>query len=202
MDPPDGKHPRALASVFPEVLVLPGTTTVITASRIPLPRSADILNERLRKRAIQTRLVSPPYIRYLFTNDRRFDLEKRLKKAAVPMNTDIRPVCYPSAVMIWLARFFPKLALTDLPGFGEEANGPGVLWWLVGLGVPLLFLVGRLRPAWRRNLLVAVARISRTRLRVGPYPRLPGRGGHSLPGYRTPPDDVHGRPRHRRLDLE
>ncbi|MDP1992820.1 MAG: hypothetical protein Q8K00_17550 [Syntrophales bacterium] len=146
----------ALASVFPEVLVLPGTTTVITASRSPLPRSADILNERLRTRAIQTRLVSPAYIRYLFTNDRRFDLEKRLKKAAVPMNTDIRPVCYPSAVMIWLARFFPKLALTDLPGFEEEANGPGVLWWLIGLGLALLFLVSRLRPAWRRTLLVAV----------------------------------------------
>ena len=146
----------ALASVFPEVLVLPGTTTVITASRSPLPQSADILNERLRTRAIQTRLVSPPYIRYLFTNDRRFDLEKRLKKEAVPMNTDIRPACYPSAVMIWLARFFPKLALTDLPGFGEETNGPGVLWWLIGLGLPLLFLIGRLRPAWRRTLLVTV----------------------------------------------
>jgi spermidine synthase len=147
----------ALASVFPEVLVLPGTTTVITASRIPLPRSADILNERLRTRAIQTRLVSPPYIRYLFTNDRRFDLEKRLKKTAVPMNTDIRPVCYPYAVMIWLSRFIPKLALTDLPGFGEEANGPGYIWWLIGLCLPLLFLASRLRPAWRRTLLVTVA---------------------------------------------
>lgn len=148
---------RALASVFPEVLVLPGTTTVITASRSPLPRSADILNERLRTRAIQTRLVSPPYIRYLFTNDRRFDMEKRLKNTAVPMNTDIRPVCYSSAIMIWLARFFPRLALTDLPGFGEEANGPGYIWWLISLGLPLLFLVGRLRPAWRRTLLVTVA---------------------------------------------
>ena len=117
---------RALASVFPEVLVLPGMTTVITASHGALPRSADILNERLRKRAIQTRLVSPPYIRYLFTNDRRFDLEKRLEKTSVPMNTDIRPICYPYAVMIWLARFFPKLALIDLPGFGAEANGTGI----------------------------------------------------------------------------
>ena len=148
---------RALASIFPEVLVLPGTTTVITASRAPLLRSADILNERLRTRAIQTRLISPLYIRYLFTNDRRFDLEKRLEKTAVPMNTDIRPVCYPYAVMIWLARFFPKLALTDLPGFGTEAKGLGIIWWLIGLGLPLLFLVSRLRSAWRRTVLVAVA---------------------------------------------
>ena len=148
---------RALASVFPEVLVLPGITTVITASRAPLPRSPDILIERLRTREIHARLTTPPYIRYLFTNDRRFDLEKRLRETAVPMNTDIRPVCYPYAVMIWLARFFPKLALTDLPGFGTEAKGLGIIWWLIGLGLPLLFLVGRLRSAWRRTVLVAVA---------------------------------------------
>ena len=147
---------RALASVFPEVLVLPGTTTVITASSVPLPRSADVLIERLRTREIRTRLVSPPYIRYLFTNDRRFDLEKRLKNTEIPMNTDIRPVCYPSAVMIWLARFFPKLALTDIPGFGKEGSSR-YLWWLIGLAMPLLFLVGRRRPAWRRTLLVTVA---------------------------------------------
>lgn len=148
---------HALASVFPEVLVLPGTTTVITASRAPLPRSPDILNERLRTRGIHARLITPPYIRYLLTNDRRFDLEKRLRETAVPMNTDIRPVCYPYAVMIWLARFFPKLALTDLPGFGTEAKGLGTIWWLIGLGLPLLFLVSRLRSAWRRTVLVAVA---------------------------------------------
>ena len=148
---------RALASILPEVLVLPGTTTVITASRFPLPRSADILNERFRMRAIQTRLVTPPYIRYLFTNDRRFDLEKQLERTEVPMNTDIRPVCYPSAVMIWLARFFPKLALSDLPDFGREGNRPGYIWWLIGLCLPLLFLVSRLRTAWRRTLLVTVA---------------------------------------------
>ena len=147
---------RALVSVFPEVLVLTGTTTIITASSIPLPRSADVLIERLRTREIRTRLVSPPYIRYLFTNDRRFDLEKRLKNTETPMNTDIRPVCYPSAVMIWLARFFPQLALTDLPGFGKKW-GAWYLWWLIGLAVPLLFLVGRLHPAWRRTLLVTVA---------------------------------------------
>jgi spermidine synthase len=147
----------ALTSVFPEVLVLPGTTTIITASHIPLPRSADILIERLRMRALQTRLVSPPYIRYLFTNDRRFDLEKRLKKTIIPMNTDIRPVCYPSAVMIWLSRFFPKLAMIDLPGFGIEINGLGKIWWLIGFGIPILFLAIRLRLAWRRTLLVIVA---------------------------------------------
>lgn len=147
----------ALASVFPEVLVLPGTTALITASHAPLPRSAGILNERLWTRAIQSRLVSPAYIHYVFTNDRRFDLEKRLAAADVPVNSDVRPVCYPYAVMNWLARFYPKLAMTDLPGMGDETYSPGYLWWTIGLCLPLLFLAGRLRPAWRRTLLAAVA---------------------------------------------
>jgi spermidine synthase len=154
---------RALASVFPEVLVLPGAMTVITASAAPLPRSSEILNDRLREREFQTRLVSPPYIRYLFTNDRFADVEKRLKETAVPENTDIRPVCYPYAVMSWLARFFPSLALADLPGFGTEGKGFGKIGWGVvlglglGIGLALLFLGSRLRPAWHRGLLAAVA---------------------------------------------
>jgi len=147
----------ALASVFPELLILPGTATVITASRTPLPRSADLLAERLRERAIQTRLVSPPYIRYLFTNDRRFELEKRLDQAEAPANTDIRPVCYPAAVMLWLARFFPELALADFPGFGGEGRGPTKIWWLIGAGLALLFLAARIYPAGRRALLVTAA---------------------------------------------
>jgi spermidine synthase len=150
---------HALASVFPEVLTLPGAMTVMTASTAPLPRSPKILTDRLRERGLQTRLVSPPYIRYLFMNDRFADVGKRLKEAAVPANTDIRPVCYPFAVMSWLTRFFPKLALAELPGFGTEGKGFGKIGWGVGLGIglALLFLGSRLRPNWQRGLLAAVA---------------------------------------------
>jgi spermidine synthase len=148
---------HALASVFPEVLVLPGEMTVMTASAAPLPRSPEILTDRLRERGFQTRLVSPPYIRYLFTNDRFADVEKRLKETDVPENTDIRPVCYPYAVISWLSRFFPSLALADLPGFGTEGKGFGKIGWILGIGLALLFLGSRLRPAWRRLLLAVVA---------------------------------------------
>jgi spermidine synthase len=131
--------------------------TVMTASPAHLPRSPEILTDRLRERGLKTRLVSPPYIRYLFTNDRFADVEKRLKEAAVPANTDIQPVCYPVAVMSWLARFFPKLALAELPGFGAAGNGLATIGWILGIGLPLLFFGSRLRPAWRRGLLAAVA---------------------------------------------
>jgi len=136
---------------------VPGTTTVITASPTPLPRSPEILTERLQKREIRTRLVSAPYIRYLFTNDRYRDLEKQITETEVPMNTDIRPVCYPYATVIWLSRFFPKLAVADLPGFGTGWRGFGYLPWMIVPAIALLFLAGRLSRAWRRGLLVAAA---------------------------------------------
>lgn len=147
---------RALAAVFPEVLLLPGATTVITASKSPLPRSPEILTDRLRDRGITARLVSPPFIRYLFTNDRRADIERRLAGVVVPANTDLHPVCYPYAVMLWLANFFPKLALADLPGLGGK-EGLGNAPWLMGLGLILLFLTSRLLPSLRRVLLVTAA---------------------------------------------
>lgn len=148
---------HALASVFPEVLVLPGPMTVMTASSAHLPRSPETLTDRLREREVQTRLISPPYLHYLFTNDRFADLEKRLKETDIPVNTDIRPVCYPFAVMSWLARFFPKLALPEMPGFGTSEAGLTTIMWILGIGLPLLFFGSRLQPAWRRGLLAAVA---------------------------------------------
>ncbi|MCX5821063.1 MAG: hypothetical protein NT047_14330 [Deltaproteobacteria bacterium] len=152
---------RALASVFPEVLVLPGTMMVMTASAAPLPRSPEVLTDRLQERGLQTRLISIPYIRYLFTNDRFTDVEKRLRETDVPENTDIRPVCYPYAVISWLSRFFPGLALVDLTIIGADGKGVGIVGWGVmlglGIGLALLFLGSRLRPAWQRGLLAAVA---------------------------------------------
>ena len=148
---------HALASVFPDVLALPGTTTVIAASPTLLPRSPETLTGRLQERDIRTRLVSAPYIRYLFTNDRYRDLEKRLKETEAPMNTDIRPVCYSYAAVLWLSRFFPELAVADLPGFGEDWQGFGYAPWLIAAGIALLFLAGRLFPGVRRWLLVAAA---------------------------------------------
>ncbi len=39
----------------------------------------------------------------------------------------------------------------------DRGKGFGVIWWLIGLGLALLFLGSRLRPAWHRGLLAAVA---------------------------------------------
>ena len=106
------------------MLLLPGTATLITASPAPLPRSPEILIDRLRGRQNPDPPRFAPYIRHLFTNDRYREMEQRLKEADVPMNTDIRPVCYAYAAVLWLARFFPTLAVADLSGLGETSGAP------------------------------------------------------------------------------
>jgi spermidine synthase len=146
----------ALHSVFPEVLFLQGTTNVVTASRAPLPRTPEVMSRRLQNLKIATRLISPNYINYLFTNDRFFAIRDLFKREKAPPNTDIRPVCYQYAFIIWLSKFFPRIALVDPSSIMDKGflKPPLLLLWI---GLPILFLLGRFRPALRRTMLVAAA---------------------------------------------
>jgi spermidine synthase len=146
----------ALQAVFPEVLFLPGTTNVVTASLSPLPRTPEIMSRRLQDMKITTRLISPNYINYLFTNDRFFTIRDLLRKEKAPPNTDIRPVCYQYAFVIWLSKFFPRIALVDPASMTNEdvLKPPLLLLWI---GLPIIFLLSRFQPKLRRALLVAVA---------------------------------------------
>jgi spermidine synthase len=148
---------RALTSVFPEVLFLPGTTNVVTASREPLSRLPEDLTGRLRERKLKTRLISANYIHYLFTNDRFLEIGKLLQRQTAQPNTDVRPVCYQYAFLIWLSKFFPRISLMDFPSFLDQGIARPSWQWLLYLGLPMTFLFSRLRPALRRVLLVAVA---------------------------------------------
>jgi spermidine synthase len=148
---------RALEAVFPEVLFLPGTTNIVTASRDPLPRTPEIMSRRLSDRNITAQLVSVNYIRYLFTNDRFYEIVNLLKREAAPPNTDVRPVCYQYAFTIWLSKFFPKIALIDFSSLMEKAAAKPPLSLLLWISLPLIFLLSRFLPALRRVLLVAVA---------------------------------------------
>ena len=147
----------ALQAVFPEVLFLPGTTNIVTASREPLPRTPEIMSRRLQDRKIVTRLISPNYIRYLFTNDRFFEIRDLLKRETALPNTDIRPVCYQYAFMIWLSKFFPQIALIDLSSIVSTGFLKPPLSLLLWISLPIVFLLSRFLPASRRILLVAVS---------------------------------------------
>jgi len=147
---------NALKSVFPDVLFLPGTINVVTASHATLPRSPEIMSRRLLDMKITTRLISPNYINYLFTNDRFFKISDLLAREKALPNTDSRPVCYQYTFIIWLSKFFPHLALLDLSSIMDKRFfKPSLL--LLGIILPVIFLLSRSRPALRRTLLVAVA---------------------------------------------
>ena len=146
----------ALQSVFSEVLFLPGTINVVTASHAALPHSPEIMSRRLLDMKITTRLISPNYINYLFTNDRFLKIRDLLAREKALPNTDSRPVCYQYAFIIWLPKFFPHLALLDLSSIMDKRFfKPSLL--LLGIILPVIFLLSRSRPALRRTLLVAVA---------------------------------------------
>jgi spermidine synthase len=106
---------RALRGVFPDTLVLPGTTNLVLASASPLVRDPDLLASRMRVRGIRGRMVCAAYLRYLFTNDRRAQIERELARSTAPPNTDDRPVCYAYTQVLWLSRFFPNLGRVVLP---------------------------------------------------------------------------------------
>jgi len=147
---------HALQSVFPDVLFLPGTINVVTASRSPLPRSPEIMSHRFEDLMIKTKFISQSFIKYILTNDRFFEIRDLLQKETASPNTDIKPVCYQYTFMIWLSKFFPRLALVDFPSIIRSVffKPPSAWLWL---GLPVCFLLSRFHTKLRRILLVAVA---------------------------------------------
>ncbi len=146
---------RALTSAFRDVLVLPGTTNVILASDRTLIRDPDKLIERFEARKISARQITPPYIRYVYTNDRFFDIRDRLSETHAPPNTDVHPICYQYSSMIWLSKFIPRMINWD---FSHATGGPHMIWH-VGMFICLggVFLAVRKRPKARRITLAALA---------------------------------------------
>ncbi len=150
---------RALNAVFRDRVTLPGPTSLVLASRATLSRDPDQLTARFVERRVGSRLVSGPFIRYLYTNDRRAAIERTLAEGRAPMNTDVRPVCYQYAAMLWLAKFVPAIgaadlatALLDVPA----AVRTGTYLALIVLA-GALFLAARRSPSLQRALLAATA---------------------------------------------
>lgn len=148
---------NALRSVFQNVLFLPGTTNIVTASQAPLPQTHPVMIQRLQKTQSATRLITPGYIQYLFTNDRFFEVRDLLNKNNSSVNTDIQPVCYQYAFVIWLSKFFPRLALMDASSGIKNLLSEPPISLLLWIGLPVIFLLSRFQSTLRRMLLVAVA---------------------------------------------
>jgi len=148
---------RALQTALADVVVLPGTTNVVLASKSPLIRDPAVLGARLNERAVEGRLVIPAYVDYLYTNDRFFEIAALLEGTDAPVNTDTRPVCYQYTQLIWLSRFFPRLARFEMPDLGLRAVAARPSFWFALAAVAAGMLWLRRRPVARRTLLAGVA---------------------------------------------
>ncbi|MFH0764805.1 MAG: hypothetical protein V2A61_00130 [Calditrichota bacterium] len=131
----------ALLQSFPHVEILPGQSHLLLASSGDLPGHADILKQRLKERNIETSLITPAYLDYLFTNDRYYSLRRLAAQAGNVINSDAHPVCYRQAAAIWLSRFLPKL----IQGDAEEVSEAVLIWTIWIAAVSLVLGVGIFR---------------------------------------------------------
>jgi spermidine synthase len=147
----------ALANTFPHARILPGNTNYLLASRQPLPAEPAILIDRMKERKLAPQMMTPPYIEYLYTNDRVAEIVQTLHHTPAPVNSDSEPVVYQYTTLLWLSKFFPALLFHN--PYSAEGKSPGFssFPWLLLTQIPILFLICRLFSRVRRVLLVAVA---------------------------------------------
>ncbi len=143
----------ALKSVFKNIVVLPGVTNIFIASSSPLTTEPAILTERFEERDLHTRLVSPQYIKYLYTNDRFAGISELLSTRLASANSDLHPACYGYAMSLWLSKFFPGFTLPVPQPLTLTGLVNSIPFWIA---VGVLLLAGRTAGA-RRFILVMLA---------------------------------------------
>lgn len=148
---------KALMEVFADVVVLPGVTNVVIGSGAPLSRDGALLGARLRDRGVATRLVTPEYIEYLYTNDRFGEIARRISDTRIASNTDARPVCYKYSSMMWLSKFFPGIITADV-GSSDDPSGRGAVFFVVcAAGAAAAAVISRRRAGFQRVFLAGYA---------------------------------------------
>lgn len=148
---------KAMKNQFNQVITLPGVTNILIASESFLSTDTNLLAERLRNHQSQNRLVTPAYIHYLYTNDRFFQIDAILEQGNAPVNSDIRPICYQFTIAIWLSKFIPAFAHSNL---GTEDSGSIQVFpviFLVLSALIFLFILKRSKGTFRSVVLVGIA---------------------------------------------
>jgi spermidine synthase len=116
----------AMQREFRSIECLAGATLYVFASNSPLTSDPAVLSGRLLERGVQPRLMTPPYLEYLYTNDRRDQVARLIRATPVAgPNRDAAPVCYQYAAKTWLSTFYPGLAAASR---GESRGRGWALW--------------------------------------------------------------------------
>jgi spermidine synthase len=142
-----------LRTTFPEALVLPGEHNFLLASDTTLEADPNTLTERLERRNVETRWVTPDYIEYVFTTDRFAEVRRQLEAMTdVRLNRDLTPICYYYDLVLWFSRFYPDLAgVLQAARVGQDTDPTMFIW----IAAPLALGVILIR--WQRRLVVPIA---------------------------------------------
>ena len=144
----------AVKSSFDNILVLPGVTNTFIASKSELITDTKFLSNRFVERKLQTKLISPQYIDYIFTNDRFSGIQKLLSGKVKDINTDLKPVCFGYTMTIWLSKFFPEIMTSDNL-FYKISNPNKIILMIISVIILIiLFITGRKYYRWGRMILV------------------------------------------------
>jgi spermidine synthase len=148
---------NAVKSSFGSEIVLPGVVNIFIAAKTKLTIDTELLASRFNERNLETRLISPQYIKYIYTNDRFNEIQNLVSGRYHNVNSDYHPVCYSYTISIWLSKFFPGLAFTEnlLPTISKP--GESILIYIIIVLFFGILLFTRKSSAVKRFTLVLAA---------------------------------------------
>lgn len=145
-----------LRTVFPEVAVVPGATSVFLGSDAPLSIDPDRLADKLCRLGLETRFVSPGMLPSRLDPGRVGQLEAKLASPGAKINRDLVPVSYYFQSLLWAGQF------RGVESRLLEAAGKVPPFWILDAplaviaGLLLVMAAGRKPPASRFLVPVAV----------------------------------------------
>ncbi len=148
---------QALRQVFPHVVAIPGARLTLVASRQRLSLDPGVLASRMAERRTQRVALTAPFIRYLLTNDRQSEVTRLLDAGHAPVNTDVRPACYHFAMIVWLSKFYPRLAAVPADAIERWVRAAALAATVVAALAAILSRLFRSRREIRLLLLAAFA---------------------------------------------
>jgi len=145
---------NTLREVFPETVIVPGTAGVFLASRKSLSLDAETLSREVERRGLQTTYVRREMLEDRLNPPRVEFLRQSLAGEPARINSDLVPLCYYYANMMWAAHFAgPESRLLEF-----LSRAPRSLLFVLPLFLALLvFFILRLRPARKPALLAPLA---------------------------------------------
>jgi spermidine synthase len=148
---------NALKLVFYDVIALPGSTCIFTASNSVLEKDPAILAARFKDRNISTKYVIPEYIKYVYTNDRFFQTANILAGSNSQINSDFQPVCFQYTTAIWLSKFFPDINRFDFSAVYENIKGHKIYLIFIMVLFAFFLIFIKYRTSFSGTLLVFFA---------------------------------------------